>query len=191
MVAENMKSERSPVVTEARAVGRPTTYSEEIALAICEKVANGQGMREICRADDMPAMSTVFLWLKNHGDFQSFYTTAKDTMAEYLFEEMLDIADEASNDFMTRKVGDDKTEKVVDHEHINRSKLRVDTRKWMLAKLLPKKYGEKIEVNNRMTFGPDVERMTPDELRAFVARETEELGLGNGALTLAGRSDAA
>lgn len=64
---------------------------------------------------------------------------------ERFAEEILEISDDGTNDWMKRKVGDEVID-VVDHEHIQRSKLRVDSRKWLMSKIAPKRYGEKVAV---------------------------------------------
>lgn len=83
-------------------------------------------------------MATVFRWLAQHGEFQEQYARAREAQADYLAEEILDIADDGTNDWMEREGNT-----LVDHEHISRSKLRVDARKWLMSKLLPKKYGDR------------------------------------------------
>lgn len=106
-------------------------------------------MRTVCKAEDMPAMSTVFLWLRAHAEFSEQYAQAKAEAADALVEEMLDIADDGTNDWM--EMHDQDGECVgykVNGEHVQRSKLRVDTRKWIAAKLKPKKYGEKVDLNH-------------------------------------------
>jgi len=63
-----------------------------------------------------------------------------------LAEEILEISDDGSNDWMERKRQDGSVETVLNSEHINRSRLRVDSRKWLLSKMAPKKYGDRIEI---------------------------------------------
>jgi hypothetical protein len=123
--------------------GRPTKYNAAVADRICEQIAIGRSVREICRADDMPVMSTVFQWLAVHKEFTEQYTHAREAQADYLAEELLEIADDGSNDWMERRGENGEVIATVpDHEHISRSKLRVDTRKWIMSKLMPKKYGD-------------------------------------------------
>ena len=74
--------------------------------------------------------------------FSDKYARAREIQAEIRADELLDIADDATNDYMAREAKSGKTFIVADHENIQRSKLRVDTRKWIAAKLLPKKYGD-------------------------------------------------
>jgi hypothetical protein len=119
-------------------------YSPELADLICEKIAEGQSMRNICQADDMPAMSTVFKWLRENAEFSQQYARAKDECADMMAEEMLEIADDATNDWMERFDKDGgNIGWQLNGEHVQRSRLRIDTRKWLASKLKPKKYGER------------------------------------------------
>ena len=123
--------------------GRPTDYSADLANEICARIAEGESLRSICRCEGMPNIRSVMRWLGIHPEFSQQYARAREAQAESMFEEMLEIADDGSNDWMERTGKDGETgDKVVDHEHVSRSKLRVDTRKWMLARMAPKKYGD-------------------------------------------------
>lgn len=126
--------------------GRPTTYTEELTALICGRLAMGESMRTICKDDDMPAASTVFLWLSKHESFSEQYAIAKEQGAEALAEEMFDIADNSNNDWMEQHSEDaGMAAYKLNGENIQRSKLRVDVRKWYLSKIKPKKYGDKIQ----------------------------------------------
>lgn len=125
-------------------MGRPSDYNLETASEICARIASGKSLRSICDADDMPAASTVFLWLGAHKEFSEQYTRACSERADAIFEESLEIADDGSCDYRVKN-GDHGPELVVDSEHIQRSRLRVETRKWFVGKLNPKKYGEKVQ----------------------------------------------
>ncbi len=122
--------------------GRPTIYTPELADAICERLAEGTSLRTVCKADDMPAAATVFRWLRTNESFREQYTRAKDESADALVEEMTDIADDGHNDWMEVHHGEDVVWKA-NGEAIQRSRLRVETRKWIASKLKPKRYGEK------------------------------------------------
>lgn len=121
-------------------MGRPSGYSQELADVICAAIAEGRSVRSICLEEDMPAMSTIFLWLRTHKEFSEQYARAKEMSADTLADEMLDIADDGSNDWMERDDG--KLE--YQGDHVQRSRLRIDTRKWIASKLKPKKYGDKL-----------------------------------------------
>lgn len=125
--------------------GRPTDYSQEIADVICGEIAMGYSLRTICKSDDMPCLATIFNWLRTHKEFLDQYEKAKVEQADALAEEMLDIADDGTNDWMEKQNKDGSTYEVINHEHIQRSRLRVDARKWIASKLKPKKYGDKLE----------------------------------------------
>ena len=141
-----------------KTTGRPTKYSESLADTICARLAEGESMRRIARDESMPALSTLFLWLRKHDDFSEQYVMAKQESADAMFEEILDIADNGTNDFVETQ-GGYKT----NSENIQRSRLRIDTRKWMMSKMKPKKYGDKVELASDIprdfvvTIGGDVD----------------------------------
>jgi hypothetical protein len=97
----------------------------------------------VCQADDMPGFSTVMEWLNKSPQFADQYARAKRQGVEAMAEDILDIADDSRNDWM-----DKNGFMVVDNEAVQRSKLRVDTRKWIMSKLLPKKYGETLDMTS-------------------------------------------
>lgn len=132
-----------------RVVGRPTNYNEEIASIICARMSDGESLRSICRCDDMPSMGAVFKWLAKHEEFREQYGLAMSARADSMFEEMLDIADDGTNDWMLTNDGDER----FNTEHVQRSRLRLDTRKWMLARMSPRKYGDKQELQHSGQIG--------------------------------------
>jgi hypothetical protein len=126
--------------------GRPTEYTPEKGDAICALLAEGKSLRAICAQEGMPAMSSVLLWVvkgaRNHEIYKAFseqYRDAREAQAELFGDELIDISDEES--LTSRRAEDGET---VCFDNVQRSKLRVDTRKWVMSKLLPKKYGEKV-----------------------------------------------
>jgi len=124
-----------------------TKYTPERGAAICARLMEGDSLRRICKARDMPAMSTVFKWLSENEDFSKQYARAREIQAHIEFEEILEIADDANQDF---KLKTDKEGKVVGIEfcetHLQRAKLKIDTRKWRIARMAPKKYGDKLDL---------------------------------------------
>jgi hypothetical protein len=103
----------------------------------------GESLREICRDEAMPDKSTVMRWLASNQEFRDQYAGAREAQADYYAEEIVEISDDGSNDWMLRKQGDDEIE-VENKEVLARSRLRVDTRKWLMARMAPKKYGDKV-----------------------------------------------
>lgn len=132
--------------TTKHAGGRPSSYTQELADKICHELALGKSMRTVCKPDEMPDMSTVFRWLRTNEEFCKQYARAKEESADAMAEEILDIADDRTGDITQKSLGRGMTVKVVDQENIQRSRLRVDTRKWIMAKMKPKKYGDKIDM---------------------------------------------
>ena len=123
-----------------------TTYTDEMALVICERIANGESLKAICEDENMPARSTVFKWLAENKTFSDMYVRAREEQADAIFDEILEIADDGRNDWMERR-GEEDAGWVTNGENIQRAKLRIDARKWMAGKLRPRKYGEKLELS--------------------------------------------
>lgn len=136
--------------------GRPCEFTQDIADRICARLAEGISLRTVCKADDMPDASTVFRWLRTKPEFCEQYTRAKDESADALTDEMLDIADDARNDWMEHQVGEGVTAYQVNGEHIQRSRLRIETRKWLASKFKPKKYGDKVDLTHSAPDGGPV-----------------------------------
>lgn len=123
--------------------GRPSLYAEEVAIEICARLAEGEGLRSICRDEGMPAPSTVIGWvLENREGFSERYAKAKEVATHLLAEELVEIADDKSFDTIQSQDGRD----MPNSEWIARSRLRVDARKWVLSKLMAKKYGDKLTI---------------------------------------------
>jgi len=132
------------------------TYSaEEIAshkATICDRISNGESLRQICDSEEMPAASTVFLWLQADIAFSEQYARAREAQADAIFDEILLIADDGRNDWMERKNADGENIGWQENgEAMRRSQLRIDARKWMAGKLQPKKYSDKLQVDQTVT----------------------------------------
>lgn len=136
-----MSTKQERQVDSEKKRGRPSEYTQEIADQICARLANGESLRTVCKPDDMPDKATVFRWIRSQPGFCDQYAKAKHESSDALVEEMLDIADDVSRDTVETDGGPRQN-----GEWIARSRLRVDTRKWIASKLKPKKYGEKLEL---------------------------------------------
>ena len=105
-------------------------YSEATIRRVCEGVARGEGLRSVCgpdRARGMPDEATAYGWLSEKPDFTRRVAQAREAWADLIIEEMLEISNGAAGDA----------------KDVNRDKLRIETRKWLVAKLSPARYGDK------------------------------------------------
>ncbi|CFQ96007.1 hypothetical protein [Yersinia frederiksenii] len=140
------------MATEEKKVGRPTDYTDELVEIICLRLAEGESLRSVCSDDGMPSKQAVLRWLARNEEFRAQYVRAKEEGAEAIAEELFDIADDGANDWMEKL---DKDGECIGYqlngEHVQRSKLRIDTRKWYLSKIMPKKYGDRIQHDQRIT----------------------------------------
>jgi hypothetical protein len=128
-------------------MGRPSLYTDEIAAEICRRLADGESLNAICRDDHMPNKSTVWAWnVDDREGFSNRYARARELQAQSMADELLEIADDGSNDWMARNGPDDPGYEL-NGEHVQRSRVRIDTRKWLLSKMLPKVYGDKTQVS--------------------------------------------
>jgi hypothetical protein len=120
--------------------------SQALIDTLCERIANGESLRSICKDKAMPGLSTVFAWLAADAKFQEQYARARETQADVFADELVAIADEAPN-LVTHGEGD-QVEVALDSAAIAHQRLRIDTRKWVASKLKPKKYGDKLDVEH-------------------------------------------
>ena len=121
-------------------------YAAEVREAVIERIKEGKSLRMIAEIDGMPSPPTVMDWVRQDKDFSEQYVRAKEVQAHLMAEEILSISDDGSNDTYTDERGVERT----DVDVIARSKLRVDSRKWLLSKMLPKVYGDKLELDGKV-----------------------------------------
>ena len=122
--------------------GRPTDYTADLADKVCARLSDGESMRKISLDDAMPCSTTMFRWLRENKQFKQQYDVAKAECADMYAEQIIEIADDTDNDYS--EIDKDGNAKL-NPENIQRSRLRVDARKWTASKLKPKTYGDKIQ----------------------------------------------
>ena len=103
-------------------MSRSSEYRKAVADKICDDLAAGKSLRKICMAKTMPSFQTVLKWARDNAEFRAAYAFAREAQVEYMLCEILDIADSKGKNLC----------------------LRIDTRKWLIPRLAPKKYGDKI-----------------------------------------------
>lgn len=139
-------------------LGRPSIYTEELAHEIVNRLVGPpfRSLRSVCEDPDMPDVTTILRWAVEDDEskvwygFSKHYARARRMQAHLWAEETIEIADNQSKDWRVDQNGN----LVVEGEHVQRSRLRVDTRKWVLSKVLPKVYGEKVQVTGEGGEGP-------------------------------------
>lgn len=142
------------MATEKGKTGRPSDYLPEVADDICALLASGESLVKVCKRPGMPDKSTVFRWMAAHEDFRDKYAKATEARADSIFEEIFDIADTVAEEAAA----------------VGKARLRIDTRKWALARMNPKKYGDKgsQEIDHKssdgsMTPQPTIIQLVPVE----------------------------
>lgn len=124
-------------------------YSEEerakIIKDVIARISTGETLRDICRTEGFPGVTQVYEWMKQDEDFSERFARARESGHDVIADECMAIADNASNDWM--EVNDpDNPGYRLNGEHVQRSKLRIETRLKLLAKWNPRKYGDKLEL---------------------------------------------
>ncbi len=131
-------------------MARPSDFTEDVAGHICSEIASGRSLRSICDDEGMPDKSTVFRWLSKHETFRDQYARAQEDRTAALAEDILEIADEGNA------------------EDVQRARLRIDTRKWLMSKMAPKRYGDKQQLEH----SGDLNIITKEQRDAAVAAAT-------------------
>ena len=116
------------------AVKNVTPYTPDVGRLICDLIREGWKVSEICRQRGMPTVSQLYLWRKNYPDFAELMNQSRVDSADYYFEKALD-----------------RAESDMSKEEVPAAKLAVDTYKWAAEKSNPKKFGSKVEVDNKLS----------------------------------------
>lgn len=144
-MAARKKAAEPTGLTKAR--GATSSCTPELAERICGRLAMGHTLRSVCSEKGMPRAHTVIGWTLVNPAFREHYVRAREIGYLQMADGILDIADDGSNDYVERLRADGSKVVLFDGEHVQRSRLRVDTRKWLMSKALPKLYGDKLELS--------------------------------------------
>ena len=108
--------------------GRPSDYTPEMAAFICPQIADGRPLKTICAPAKMPDRVTVYRWMAANEEFRNAYARAREEQADTLAEQIVGIADRCKDP--------------------NKARVMIDARKWVAAKMRPKVYGDKLDVEH-------------------------------------------
>jgi hypothetical protein len=126
-------------------VRKHSIFTPALFTTICERIAAGESLRSVCRDAEMPSKATVMRWLREKPELRDQYAIARDDLLDHWAEDLIEIADDGTMDLMpgTDKHGNEVM--VANHANVQRDRLRIDARKWLMARLGPKKYGDRVE----------------------------------------------
>jgi hypothetical protein len=133
-------------------MGRVSTFTQEVADAIIERLSKGEPLAAICGDENMPAVRTVSDWKAAHQSFAADFAHAREAGFDVIAATCLEIAEDGSHDYKHVKRSNGEEYEEYDAEHVQRSKLRIETRLKLLAKWDPKRYGERVQTE---VSGPD------------------------------------
>ena len=122
-------------------IGRPSEYTKEIADKICEEIGLGKSLRTVCEDEKMPVMATVFSWMRLNPDFMKHYAYSCEERSEAMLEDIISISDGGIEEI--KHSAEKKSGAIAQIV-----RLKVDTRKWYMSKMKPKKYGDKLDLTS-------------------------------------------
>lgn len=125
-------------------MGRPSSFTQEVADTICTRLMEGDSLRSICEDEDMPYQSVVYRWLQQIASFQEQYVRAREVQADTFADQIITLSDRSRIGIKTTIKADGSSE-TVEGDMVERTRLQIDARKWLASKMAPKKYGEKIQ----------------------------------------------
>jgi len=130
-----------------RPPGRPLKIHKDLVDEICERVARGERIKDICALDHMPSIDTFYKWAQRFPEFSESLSRARATQADHLAEELFEIADDGSNDWMEKfNKNGESMGWFLNGEAVQRSRLRFEMRKFLMGKYNPEKYGESVKI---------------------------------------------
>lgn len=119
----------------------------ELIAKVLDRLSAGDSLRGICRDPDMPELTQIMRLRRENAQFAQQYTHAREMQAEVFGDELVEIVDDGSNDWMKKQFGQQEAW-VLNGEAVARSRLRFDQRRWWMSKVLPKIYGDKLAVEH-------------------------------------------
>ena len=138
--------------TRVRLKARNAKYTEEMGIRICKALLEMKTLRQIGADPRYPSMPTITRWLVDPrlAAFREMYYQARRVQAELRVDEIFEIADDASRDYVEVEHKDGSITVEPNLEHIQRSRIRIDTRKWYAARLIPRIYGQNVQVDHEI-----------------------------------------
>lgn len=160
---------------EKKRIGRPPRMADKaLQLEICARISAGETLTKVCKDSKMPARQTVTSYLVTRDaeidGFGALYRCARESLLDVYADEIITISDDGTTDYIIKTGRNGHEYEAVDQDHIQRSRLRVDSRKWLLSKLRPEQYGDRMiaEQTGSVTVRHDVTTLSEREkMRRF------------------------
>lgn len=131
-------------------MGRPSDFTPALAERILASLEEGKSLRAICAKAGMPARGTVHRWLNEIPDFRDRYARSRDIGLDVMADDLLRIANTPKLG-KTKKTSGESVE-VTEGDMISHRRLVVDTMKWYLSKMAPRRYGDRLELSGAIAF---------------------------------------
>jgi hypothetical protein len=158
---------------EPKKMGRPSAFSEDLAAEICERIALGETLTSIVAEPHMPDPATVWRWQRADDEFRKRIAHAREEQTRVWADQIIDLSDDSTNDWTTRTRANGEPERVLDREHIERVKVRISSRQWLMARINRADYGDKSQID--VTHG--LQTTDDAELAAKIRDLGEKLGV--------------
>ena len=156
--------------------GRPPIYDPDVILPrVYELMREGMSIASILKLPEMPSSQVFFKWKAGDPQIASDYARAREDRADLWAEEILTIADDSSGDWVEFETPDGRVKRRLDSEHVRRSRLKVDARKWLVSKHHPRTYGDRVAVD--LDAKVDLETLTDEQLMARTKAAFQAMGI--------------
>lgn len=177
--AKSPKATKRVVAPGSRAGigGRKSSYTEAVGMEICARMAAGENLTHICKDKALPGRGTVTKWVLDFPEFAARYALARESLLDAYADDIMNISDDGTTDYVIKTGRNGHEYMAVDQEHIQRSRLRVDSRRWILSKLRPGQYGDRLvaEVSGSIDHKHDISSLSEREkMRRFALFMVED-----------------
>lgn len=156
---------------------RGAVMTDAVQTEICARMAEGETLSSVCRDPNLPHKSTVLRWAVENAAWRDRYAKARELMHDEWADQIITISDDGTTDYVLKTGRNGHEYMAVDQDHIQRSRLRVDSRKWLLSKLRPGEYGDKVEQvqSGSVTVRHDITQLSEREkMRRFALFMVED-----------------
>ena len=140
---------------------RPTEITPELTEKITNLVSQGLSQRKICLKNNMPCRTILKAWIRFNKEFATHYARAKEEM----YEDKLDQLSELESELL-KLLRDDSIDNKTKNALVQAYKLKIDNLKWILVRLMPQKYGDKMQIDNKHDVTGDLKKMLQERFKA-------------------------